>query len=236
MEVIKIFGLPRTCTNLVELLLKRHITARVMGANYPCWKHGENLYPRPDIHNDLLGINVKQIRFVICLKNPLDWLWSLYTFQGHTKIHYDSFSKFLREFHLYEGCDGPIEAHNFLVRHWLTMPQAGTEDSIIKINQELMISPRGQQTFLERVASTFGTGSVSGFIPVVKAVQSNMTEGPVVYKQKKLRCSQADRQYILEHLDKDVTRMAGYDFWSEDGRDYQQLSRTYSKKPGKANV
>ena len=83
MDAIKIFGLPRSCTNFTTVLLRDNFRCKILD-NFPCWKHGYNTFVGREIKNEEVSTN--DLKFVICTKNPVDWLWSLFCFENETKV------------------------------------------------------------------------------------------------------------------------------------------------------
>ena len=74
MIIIKQFGLPRTCTNITEVLIKRNFKCRTYN-NFPCWKHGRNTMKDRSLHcKDKNGrrVDTDDVKFVVCTKHPYD--------------------------------------------------------------------------------------------------------------------------------------------------------------------
>lgn len=108
---IKIYGMPRTCTNLVTHLLRQNFHAEVF-ANRLGWKHGPNLYREGD------SIHGRPLQFVICVRHPYSWLTSFYRFEVQGRGLTCSFPDFVRgTCKTYRGRN-PIERYNLLVRMW----------------------------------------------------------------------------------------------------------------------
>jgi hypothetical protein len=142
MENIKIFGLPRTCTNVAEILIKTNFECKVYN-NFPCWKHGPNTIKGRSIHeiNEKGNkVDIDNLKFVICTKHPYNWLWSLWNFEKQ-KPHFRkrNLDQFLNDeccFHYRD--ENPIKVFNKLTHHWLTMQ---TDPKIIQqIKSEDMIN------------------------------------------------------------------------------------------------
>jgi len=71
-ENIKIFGLPRTCTNITEIIIKRNFVVKVL-VNEICNKHAQNHYA------DLLPTeDLKKTGFILCCKHPYQWIISAF--------------------------------------------------------------------------------------------------------------------------------------------------------------
>ncbi len=109
---VKIYGLPRTCTNLVTHLIRQNFHARVF-ANQLGWKHGPNLWREGD---QIAGCPLK---FVICVRHPYSWLVSFYRFETEGHGLTTDFSAFVRgNCNTYQNRN-PIDRYNLLVRMWL---------------------------------------------------------------------------------------------------------------------
>jgi len=160
MNVVKIFGLPRTCTNAVEVLIRRNFKVKVIN-NFPCWKHGKNTLKGRSLHDSKRGIDTDDLTFVICTKNPYDWLNSLFKFENNTKLR-KNFKKTFIEFlnnpswH-YKDVNWlknktPIGAFNTLTRHWLSISKSPNVLQQIK-NEKMLVD---QIEILNRLEKSFG--------------------------------------------------------------------------------
>ena len=81
MEVVKLFGLPRTCTNVVRRMLWDNFEDDIL-ANQGCWKHGENTIKERRLCIEKLGIHTDCLKYIICTKSPYSWLFSLWDFEN----------------------------------------------------------------------------------------------------------------------------------------------------------
>jgi len=138
MKAIKIFGLPRSCTNLCEHFLKLNLKASII-TNYPCWKHGRNSYFDKSIKLEN-GHLCKDLKFVICSKKPIDWLWSLYQFEKKSKKQVKTIEEFLTlpAWHYPEM--NPIQAYNSLMKHWFDMFEDESKLQVFKF-EDFINSP-----------------------------------------------------------------------------------------------
>jgi len=107
---IKLYGVPRSCTNLVKLLLHDNFSNVTVLSNVLGWKHGN--HPESvdwsgkdwDLINNPNGVSSldfvteeelnsikkiyedKQMNYVICLKDPYSWLVSYSKYQARESI------------------------------------------------------------------------------------------------------------------------------------------------------
>ena len=110
---IKIYGLPRTCTNLLARLIRMNFSAHVCKSAELGWKHGPNLLREGDV------INNKQIQYVLCARHPYAWLFSCFRFDKSANKNRIAFSDFVRGGCKVYGGLNPIDCFNFLMRIWL---------------------------------------------------------------------------------------------------------------------
>lgn len=128
MSVIKIFGLPRSCTNVVEIALSTNFKVNVL-TNYPDWKHGKAIHVHNELNCEAKNLYTNDLKYVICTKNPYDWLNSLNSFENKTKLSKPKeFLNFLKNtawhYKKYEelglSSGKPIEVFNELMIQWFT--------------------------------------------------------------------------------------------------------------------
>lgn len=223
-DIVKIFGLPRSCTNVTEVLIKSNFKCRVYN-NFPCWKHGVNTIENNTIHGvDGQGreVDTDDVKYVICTKNPLDWLWSLYSFEKNVKRYKD---KSTREFLINptyhygekrgnngvwkESINKPVEVYNFLNHHWLTM----SLDNTIHVKHESITTPKDQVKILAFMEDKFGltrkseklAGKANRVNPSRKVLDKD-------YKKPMPAFNRGDIELINSQLDKRTLELLGYDF------------------------
>lgn len=224
MSVIKIFGLPRSCTNVTEVLIATNFKCVILN-NFPCWKHGVNTIKGTSIHQkDGHGrmIDTDDVKYVVCTKNPLDWLWSLYSFEKNVKRYKDkSPQEFLRNptYHYGEkrGHNGvwkeeinkPIDVYNFLNKHWLTM----SANSTFQVKHESISTPEDQVEMLLSLEDKFGltrkndelAGKSNRVNPSRKLLDKD-------YEKPKPAFTKKDIKFINSNLSNDTLDLLGYDF------------------------
>src|SRR5205085_704151 len=117
----KLFGLQRTGTNLMQLLLGRNFNT-ISCESGTEWKHGKVADPARTLHGELL-------RFILCVKNPYAWLDSCYRyFQRSWRADRTvapqfksnptmSFPDFVRS--ATYNFQSPVHRWNEMNRHWL---------------------------------------------------------------------------------------------------------------------
>jgi hypothetical protein len=108
---LKIYGMPRTCTNLLTHLIRQNFHAEVF-ANRLGWKHGPNLFREGD------QINGCPLKFVVCVRHPYSWLVSFYRFEVQGRGLTCTFPEFVRGTCKTYRNRNPIERYNLLVRMW----------------------------------------------------------------------------------------------------------------------
>ena len=227
MVVIKIFGLPRSCTNITEALLNTNFNNRVL-TNFPCWKHGENTvhWRYANLNGDLnicqgtslhtwdedgKRVDTDDLRFVICTKSPIPWLWSLYKFENETKWNIPrSQEEFLQgdAWHYRYDHRNIIDVHNQLIKHWFSMAkkkhvfQVKHEDitshpikCLSALEKKFSLSRRQQKQRLKAIRTVVGPG--------VKQIKQR-------YRPRTVEFTHESLAYIESHIDKNAVRVAGY--------------------------
>lgn len=209
MKAIKIFGLPRSCTNLVTILLRTNFKCIVLD-NFPCWKHGFNAYENEELHYQDKVIN--DLRFVVCLKHPMDWLWSLYNFENKTKIKFGrNKGHFLTQasWHYKNLGLNPLEAYNVMNSHWLTISKNPSILQKIKFEEV----DKNQIEVLQRIQSKFELEKKHEEFKTIKEVVA--PSGKIEekkFKQKVPNWSIKETEYIEKTIDKKVLKLCGYSF------------------------
>ena len=209
MKAIKIFGLPRSCTNLVTILLRTNFKCIVLD-NFPCWKHGFNTYENEELHYQDKVIS--DLRFVVCLKHPMDWLWSLYNFENKTKIKFGrNKGHFLTQvsWHYKNLGLNPLEAYNVMNSHWLTISKNPSILQKIKFEEV----DKNQIEVLQRIQSKFELEKKHEEFKTIKEVVA--PSGKIEekkFKQKVPNWSIKETEYIEKTIDKKVLKLCGYSF------------------------
>ena len=211
MIVIKQFGLPRSCTNVTEVLIRKNFKCRTYN-NFPCWKHGKNTIEGRSLHClDKNGkkVDTDDLKFIVCTKHPHSWLWSLYDFEkGKPRVKNRTLDVFLRSpktFHYPET--NAIDVFNELTRHWLTMYK---DPSIIQqIKNEEIITD--QKTMLTRLKDAFNLKmKENDFYLIEKIIKPGLKATRLNFRSKIPRFTKKQIKYINSRLDKEVVKMAGY--------------------------
>ncbi len=116
MKHLKIFGLERTCTNVVQYLLAENFDVRLY-INQLCDKHA--------VPVRVPKIRGAQLHFIICTKNPYAWLLSFYNYHNTKKKGLTKGKKF-HDFLISEHYDhpNPISRYNGTHRWWLQFPHS----------------------------------------------------------------------------------------------------------------
>lgn len=210
MKAIKIFGLPRSCTNLVTILLRTNFKCIVLD-NFPSWKHGfntqeikENFY-----YNDKL---IDDLKIVVCLKHPLDWLWSLFNFENKTKIKFGrNKGHFLTQtcWHYKEMDLNPLDAFNIMNKHWLTISKSP------KILQKIKFEDmqNNQIKTLEKIENQFNLERKNESFQTIKNIVA--PSGKVKEKTFKAQIPSwtlREFNYIKKSIDEKVLKLCDYSF------------------------
>jgi hypothetical protein len=207
MRVIKIFGLPRSCTNVTEYMLRDNFRVRVL-TNYPCWKHGENTFVGRELHDRERNIDTDDMKFIVCTKNPYDWLFSLYTFENRTKrSKHRTMLDFLDGTAWHYKDQNPIDVFNKLTKHWLTML---TDPNIIQqVKYEDIL--KDQATLFEKIAKIFQLPPKRKKFAVLQSrIDPCIKNTKKEFKKRVNKFSPDLIRYINKRLDPKVVEMAGY--------------------------
>lgn len=204
MKTIKLFGLPRSCTNLTTVLLRSNFKCGILD-NYPCWKHGFNYYKERTLKNKKMEIN--DLKFVVCTKNPLDWLWSLFCFENETKLEIKKTKEeFLKNNSWHYKNMNPIEAYNILNFHWLTMT---SRDNIFQFKFEDL--QENQIKTLENIKQHFNLDLKN---LKLKEIKERVNPGCKLSKNKFIKREQYwtkyEKYYIYKKIDKKTLDLCGY--------------------------
>jgi hypothetical protein len=209
MKGIKIFGLPRSCTNLTTVLLRTNFLCPVFD-NYPCWKHGPNCLD--DRFFSYKKIEITDLRYVVCTKNPYDWLWSLFCFENETKINFKrNAAHFLTQKSWHYKDMTPIEAFNKLNKHWLTISK--DKKILQQIKYEDMAN--NQLDVLFKIQKHFDLEMKKEKLEEIKtkvAPKGKITEEN--FKYRKSQWSKEEISFINKKLDKNILNLCNYRFSS----------------------
>lgn len=206
--IIKIYGLPRTCTNLTEVLIKKNFKCRVLN-NHPDWKHGFSTITGIELRTDKVRTN--DLKFVICTKHPHNWLWSLFTFENKRWDKHRASMDFLKKvaWHYRKMDMNAIEAFNKLTKHWLELSNNPKTLQVVK--QEDLINDKDQTNFCRRLESSFSLKKkIQKFEPIKKIIRPGTKTSSEEYKTKTHGFNKKEINYINSKLDKNVVEMAGY--------------------------
>lgn len=202
-DVIKVFGLPRSCTNITEVLLRTNFEVTVIN-NFPCWKHGKNTHEGRSLQDEKRNIYTDELKFVICKKHPFDWLWSMYTFEKRK----ESPSEFIqcKGFRHYKK-HNPIDIFNELTKHWLTMYD--DKSIMVSVKQEDLIT--NQILAMEEMRDNLGLAMKGEeLVEIKKRINPKRKFSSDPYEPKKIGFSKKDLRYIIDRLDMKAVELAGY--------------------------
>ena len=133
---IRIFGLPHSCTNVVDRLMRYNFHVHIIGR---ASKHG--------------SIGSKFDNCLVCVKNPYNWLRSYYNYQGKNSPNISSFIRRRppKKYHskLWKNHENLVVAYNVLNTHWLSVGG-------MFIKQENLMGKKRQIQFIKKVQKHFG--------------------------------------------------------------------------------
>lgn len=136
-KYFKIMGLPRTCTNIVEVNLVHNFNICIL-VHTPYWKHyyhgnendrngwQHNYKGKVDEETMKLNmvetVNTNYISTILCTKHPYRWLLSFYRAFGESHQSFDNFiGGYSKHYKEKTGKNvNPIELYNDLHAHFLT--------------------------------------------------------------------------------------------------------------------
>lgn len=211
---VKMFGLQRTCTNVVLKGLKANffVTSRERGRE---WKHGK------------IGRSGEDISVIVCcFREPLAWLVSMYrwSFSGDRDScpHFRkgwSFADFLANQHY--DWPAPLDRWNAINRHYLEWlqehPQCG-----IAVRGEDMMSPDDARRQYLRIGEHFSLRRRDGHVRVFKRRVNN---SQVLQRRSMDFDYYTQRRYLAEYPDEvRVAVVRGADPWVMEQLDYEAIS------------
>lgn len=206
-RAVKIFGLPRTCTNLAAVLLRKNYNATVY-ANELGWKHGPNVLWCGD------KVEGERLVYLLCTRHPYAWLVSAYRFEKGSGFQHRSFNDFvLGTSQVYPG-QNPVEVYNVLNRIWFHM--SNSRDQVCHLRSESL--QRNQRGSIRQVGKALRLASNDGdFQPVQKRIGPDEAVrqhdfDPSWYRRKQYLEFFDDRlmRDVNERLDRDLIGDLGY--------------------------
>jgi hypothetical protein len=210
---IKMFGLQRTCTNVVLKGLKANffVTSRERGRE---WKHGR------------IGRSGDDIPVIICcFREPLAWLVSMYrwSFSGdrdgcpHFRKAW-SFADFLANRHY--DWPTPLDRWNTTNRHYLEWLQTYPERGIA-VRSEDMMSPDDARRQYLRIGEHFSLRRRGGHVHVFKRRVNN---SQVLQRRPMDFDYYTQRRYLAEYPDDARAGvMRGADLWVLENLGYADI-------------
>lgn len=210
---IKVYGLPRSATNMLEWLLRKNVAlADVLNNNNSGSKHALACFQYTKERAQI---------FALAVKNPYSWLDSMYRWvQRQPKGRYvfsTPFGAFMRRKFAYPEAVGkvfwphPLEAWNRMYEHWLSLKNT------FVFQHEHLLTRKGTEKRLAAFVTRYGL-ALKGKVayPVVGINPSlHLANGPINHKhyKKKLymrRFGPLDRAFIEDRVDRAVALRLGY--------------------------
>lgn len=217
-KYIKMCGLPRTCTNIVEVNLRENFDVCVL-INSPFWKHyyhgnenfsWKNIYIK-DVDEETMQLNVVQhieaddIEPLTCVKNPYTWLVSFFIAFGENEV---SFSNFIRGYskHYKEKINkeiNPVKLYGELNRHFLSISKTFVRQ------EDWTMYPILEMKRLKKIFSLKQNDAMLG------VCRTHMAAGLIRYNKQyeppaALNIIDEDIEYINQNIDRELVINLGY--------------------------
>lgn len=221
--VVKVIGLPRTCTNLVEKLCNQSFQRGcTMPTNWPCWKHGVVYGMSDKVYIPKFDAWVPAA-YILCVKDPIQWLNSFCTFETRvprTAQKDVAFRKRMswlqRPAYNYRNMVGyksrrPIDLYGNLNRRWLNFfEKTGSTHFVVK--QEDLIGEKAQREFMSMIAGKLSIPlSDKGISPISKQTAPSQRLMRFDYRPKPNSFGTKALEKIIKELDWEVAERLGYD-------------------------
>lgn len=209
-KMIKIFGLPRSGTNFAETVLMSNFKIVLLN-NYPCWKHGLNTHKGRSINFERGKTN--DLKFVVCTKNPVDWLWSLYCFENDRRkkkapMEFLTSPSRHYQFPEYEKHNWkPLDVFNNVSKNWLEMYD---DPKIIRfIKHEEFVTD--YKNILSEIEVNFDLERKKDeFFAPKKTILPGRKVGSKEWKKREHEFDKECLSFIDKHIDKKVVSKLGY--------------------------
>lgn len=211
--IIKVFGLPRTCTNVFEVAMQRNFDCKVL-TNFPCGKHytfceaefGRNA-DRFTLHSEARGIYSDDVKIVLCTKEPRHWLSSFHDYDKRSfPRHGIAVDKWI------QGKSGfyselPCESYNRLHDDWLQISDNPNVFQIVR--QEDMTAT--QVTRLEQLEQQFGlTRRNRRVLPVRETVRQSAKVRDKKFSNRGNTLPQSILPFVYQSLNPYIVANLGY--------------------------
>lgn len=203
MKNVKVFGLPRSCTNLTEYLLKKFFEVEVF-TNAPCgWKHG---------FLDKYCAQKTGLSYIVCVKRPVDWLWSLYLFENpkRSKTPYEFLvnpSKTYLQSPLRARCFRPLQAFNEIVPNWISLLNNTLHKTALVHHEDLLYNI--EDAFSE-VKKMFCQKEGTSLKLPEKQILPCCQKSQFPWKRKKHEFNKKEVAYIKNNISHDLVYKLGY--------------------------
>lgn len=225
---IQIYGLPRTCTNVTEKILRANFYCPIFSSKPPLrlyqsgdWKHGLCKY----WINNPQELQKHNTYFIVCTKNPIDWLWSLYYWdfpdvRDDARLELDQQKEFLNSISKEYSCrkgetkigiDGqefkPIEAFNKLMPQWLDLFPG--QQRVFQVKFEDLIE--NQESVILKIRNHFQIKmKVPNPVKVPQYITPHRRPRRDKFEKRFPQWNPYINRLIAKRLDKKIVRQAGY--------------------------
>lgn len=202
----KLYGLQRTCTNAVRLLIRQNFVDQVGAERGGDWKHGPIRTPIRDT----------ALHCVICVRAPYVWALSMYHYNMRNKGSDGSvcrrfrkgwdFARFLTS-PTYRWPD-PVRRWNEMNLHYLDWHDTHKGRAVLILG-ETMMTEQGQKTVMAHIAHRLNMKRKGGPIhPILKRVNnSSRTMGPMNFdRYTERRWTEEYTPGLIDHINQRVDR------------------------------
>lgn len=211
MKTIKLFGLPRSCSNIITTLIEKNLEGVLVFSNTyadgtASWKHSIR---KKDFHNDKSDFNL------LSVKNPLAWIPSWIDWSHRDK---NWFSHIRPTRKLHEMLDDTTLYGVPLVCTWSKANRTWLENltNIIIVRHEDLLSDSLVDHSLKRIADAVGaprlqTQKVDRVVNPAQVIETR--KFPYDYylnHQYMSHYREEDVVRVLEHLDDEIVQAFGY--------------------------
>lgn len=213
-KVVKVYGMPRTCTNVLEVHLAHNYDVIVL-VHTPEWKHwyrqhdgrysGE-LDPESVQLNGIKELTTDKINYILCTKHPYQWLVSF--FHAFKENESRSFSEFIRgySYHYKDVMsieENPIVLFNKLNSHWLHV-----DNNLPIVQQEMWTNLA--IPIMKDIQNRFGLKKSGQMAVDVTHMAAGLMRYNKPYHPQQINIEDDDLKYINDTIDETIVSKLGY--------------------------
>ena len=166
MEIFKQYGLPRTGTNTLNVLINKNFQDVHVLTNKPDFKHGYNTLTSRKFYDDEAKIGTEHLQYLVSVKNPYSWLYSYYKYEVSRRGLRKSFEEYvLGNDNYYHKDKNPVSVYNEFNNHWLNM-----SDDAFFVKSEDLETPDLQEKTLAEIQEQFQLEAVGAWETITRRV------------------------------------------------------------------